>query len=386
MKKIIFALLMIILSCDFVLSIGLSPAIKEIEHNSQDTRLAYQIINNNMEDLKVSVYAIGEIADYLIIPDKEIIISKNEQDKSFEVIINGSKSIRAGTISGKIIVEENLLGDKNSETGVFARLKIASILNIKKEYPSKYVDVKLDVKSEGKSIIINAELANLGKEDVKDIKPEFGVYSDGKKVYDIGFDKKSLNIGQIENISKKIELYNLNQGEYNAIMKINYDNYVLEIGKDFSIGEKEIKILDYTKYFLQNSLNKFEIDAESEWNNKILDVYSTIDILEKMKRVANLRSSSYDFNPGERKTISAYWDTNKVDLGEYDADMNVIFSGKNTNMTGKIKVLNPDDYRKALNQFSWLWIIIFAVIAVIVINLIFWFFILKKKKRNSFHK
>jgi len=374
---------MFLLAVSFVSALGLSPAIKEVTYSGQDTKLTYQVINNNKEDLKVSVYAIGEAAEYVNISDKEIVLGKDDEDKSFSVIIRGNASMGPGTISGKIIVEENLIKKGESETGIYAKLKIASILNIKRDYPDKYVDVKLDLKSEGKTLIINAVMTNAGKQKIENLETDFGIYADGKKIYSIDFGNQPLGIGEIENLSKKIEIRDLSNGDYNAVMNLGYDNYVLEVGKDFTVGDKEIKILDYTKYFLENSLNKFEIEAESNWNNKIFDVYSTIDVLKGNNKIETLRSPSSDFDKKEKKVLTAFWDTKDVKLGDYNADMNVYFSGKSSNMKGQVSVLNPSDYSKALKQVPWVRIIGIIVSVIILVNVALWFFVFRKKKGRN---
>jgi hypothetical protein len=73
-----------------------------------------------------------------------------------------------------------------------------------------------------------------------------------------------------------------------------------KLARIFAIGKAIIEIYDYTKYFVKGEINKFEIEAKSNWNKKIKDVYSKVLIHKDGKILDELRTSLYDFMPYEK--------------------------------------------------------------------------------------
>jgi hypothetical protein len=114
-----------------------------------------------------------------------------------------------------------------------------------------------------------------------------------------------------------------------------------KLARIFATGNAIIEIYDYTKYFVEGEINKFEIEAKSNWNKKIKDVYSKVLIHKDGKILDELRTSLYDFMPYEKQVMSTYWNVD-VPKGSYSANISLIYMNKSTEKQGQIDVVGKE--------------------------------------------
>lgn len=362
-------------------ALGISPAKKTIEFSSVSQEFTYTAINNEKMNMNLSIYSIGELADYIFFENKNIYMAADESARDFKVKINLPSNLAPGERVGKIVIEQLISSADVGGTNVYAKFKVISNINVNVPYPEKFVDVKLDINGteSGKPLGIKATIKNLGTKNIDNLQTTFGIY-EGESLLNLSdLPSTPLEIGDSVDLFMNLDTKNFSTGEYTAVAEVSYDNYVLEIGKEFNVGEEYIKILDYTKYFLAESVNKFDIDVQNEWNKKIRNAYARI--LVENGGVADLRSVSYDLEPREKSIIVSYWDTKGVSLGDYNSNITLLYSNKSTEEIGKLHVVSPEDYKPAAKKPSLILYIIIAVAFLILINVII--LLLSKKRRVS---
>ena len=384
---VVLCLVMSIFLLSSASALGISPAKKIIRFTPNAPQsFTYQIINNEHKAMNLTIYAIGELANFTSIKTPDIKVSKEEETKDFEFTITPPADLQPGERIGKIVVEEFIPELKIGETRVYAKLKVISKIYIDVPYPEKYIDIDIDINDTevGKPLDIIATITNLGTRDISSVQATFGVYEEEKKINESVTESESLARGDTKKLFASVDTTSFKPGAYSAIATVNYDNYILELGRDFKVGDVYIEILDYTKYFLIETVNRFDIDVENQWNKKIRNAYATIKIDNETKKVADLRSVAYDIDPREKKIVTSYWDTKEVGLGDYNANMTILYINKSTTKLGKVHVVNVEEYEKHLEK-PLLKIIILIIIASVITALNFWFALRRrrgKKKRR----
>ncbi len=381
----ILMIMLTLLSISLASALGISPGEKKIAYSAGSVEtIKYTIINNENKNFVVSINADGEISEYVNIKDKQLTLSSNEATKDFYVEVNMPPGLHPGENTGRIIAEESIENLSFMGTSGKGRIRVISKLVVLVPYPEKYINVELNLGGDAETEI-TTKITNLGITDIKEIGGELGIYEDESEIINL----KPEFVGGLERSKETILVSKINREEipnglYSVVAKIRYDDYILEVSRDFEIGDGQLKVMSYTRYLLQDSVNKFEIDVENDWNKKIKDAYSTINITQYNKEITELRSSSYDFNPREKKTMTAFWDTKDFALGDYQADMNIISLNKSTSKQGEVSIVDPETYKKlTAGSFfkSWIFIVIIVLVVIVILNIVFWFFIFKKRRK-----
>jgi len=383
---ILISLLVAIISVSNVSALGVTPAKKYIKYTPDaEQSFTYQIINNEHKTMNLNIYATDALATYITFEQQNISIRSDEETKDFSFKIKAPAGLNPGENVGKIVIEEFIPDMKVGETQVYAKFRVVTKVYVQVPYPEKYIDVELNIADteKGKPLNVEAQVKNLGTTDIIAVQATFGIYEDENKIDETLTDKISIARGEEKKLLANIDTSKLKQGSYSAIAKINYDSYEMELGRDFNVGEMFIEILDYTKYFLIETVNKFDIHTQSEWNKKIRNAYAKIKISNESE-VADLKSVSYDLEPYEKKIITAYWDTSGVALGNYNANMTLLYENKSSGKLGQVNVVNPDEYKKLLEKPAPLpttWIAV--AVAVVVVNAFIWFVLRKRALKNK---
>lgn len=362
----IFLVITIFLFSSLVAGLGIAPGEKKIAFQADSVqKIRYTVLNNEHKDFVVSIYADGEIGKYVKIENAQVSLSADEDKKDFYIDVNLPSSLHPGDNTGRIIAEESI--ENLSFMGAVGkgRIRVISNLIVMVPYPEKYIDVQLGVQEKENNTEITATITNLGLTDIKNLGADVGIYEGETQIQNLNFKfDEQLARGKETSSISEVKAEKLPGGVYSVVARIKYDDYTLEVSRDFEVGKEALKISSYTKYFLENSMNKFEIDAKSDWNQKIKNAYATIDITRYNEEVASLRSASYDIAPRETKIITAYWDTSKLELGKYNANLSLIYLNKSTNRQDEISILDAKTYSQMMAKpfyKSWLFIIIIVL-------------------------
>jgi hypothetical protein len=68
---------------------------------------------------------------------------------------------------------------------------------------------------------------------------------------------------------------------------------------------------------------------KSRWNEKINDVYADMEIFDNSgNMIADFKTNEIDIPALSEETISGYWDTKGINVGEYDLNVVVHYGGK----------------------------------------------------------
>jgi hypothetical protein len=210
---------------------------------------------------------------------------------------------------------------------------------------------------------------------------------------------------QSRSLIAKFDATNLRPGNYRAVPTLQWDantsniesdNFNLKQSKlDFRIGTKNVRILNFTRLFEYNSINKFDIFIESEWNTKISDIYAIVRVYdpETNAKLKEFKSLNTELDPFGSKVLDAYFDTTDLEKKQYRAEVTLFYEGDSSVAQGDIWIdenINAITFKEMPGTFKLdfskiftpMGLMIVLLIIFIIINLILLFSILK----NRVHK
>jgi hypothetical protein len=382
-SKILVLTIVALILISSALSLGIAPAKNNIrfEPNTSKT-FTYTIINNEARDLDVQISAKGELAEFIRVPENIIHLDANESEKKFNIDITLLQNLEPGERAGKITITETNPKIVVGEKRVGAMLEVNSLISVVVPYPEKYilVDFQIEATDKDSPIKLITNITNVGTTDIKKLKVKFGIIDDNKTLATSETDYVNLSRAETKSLSATFGSLNLSLGQYSAVAKIYYDNNDASLIRDFKAGDEYISILDYTKYFAQGKLNKFDVEVRNEWNKKIRNAFATI-FIDKFKE--EIKSIGYDLNPYEKKTIVSYWDTTNIELGRYDSNISLHYANKTTEKQGEVYVVKESELSALLESPSYLKYGGIAILVITILNLILFMIIARRKKSKN---
>ncbi len=386
MKKllIVFYFLVAILIIENVVAVGItSPGrniVIDFKPNLEKT-LTFGARSNMATAMDVSLgVSSSELAEYITM-SKNSVFLETGQTKSFTVTIKFPNEIDVtpGDHKIKVTAVESPTGG-----GIAARGAVSTHFTIRIPYPGKYIRVYFDVKNVNvnEPVDFKITIRNLGTEDLKNAYGTIDVY-DGfeNKLRTINIEQTEVKAQSSKDILKTMDTTSFKSGSYKAIATVYYFENKTTIEKSFKIGSLDVKLINYTKEFEKDSINKFDIEIESGWNNKIPDIYADVMIKKEGKEIASLKTPNTDLNPWGKKTISTYWDTNNIEEGEYDSVITLYYSGKKTVEAGKLSVIaKKKKFLEIPGLINTTTMLILLILILIIINVIW---LMKRKKKEG---
>lgn len=249
---------------------------------------------------------------------------------------------------------------------------------------------------------------NLGEPEIANVFADIDVISleNNETVRILKTDAASLKPKEKKTISAKFDSLGLLPGNYRAVPKLHWNNDIsgiddanfnkLESKLEFRIGIKEVKILNFTKYFEKDSINQMDILVESAWNTKIDDLYSEITIYDKTTgdELKHFKSITTELDAWETKSFEAYFDTKGLEEGDYKAGIELFYDGGISSEDGMI-IIGGDSGAKTFDEMPGTFKVDFAKILTpinimilllaifLAVNLYLAITLLKRKKEEA---
>ncbi len=355
-------------------------------YTQEDT---YQITNNEgytSDYLIHTFYRTGaDLSPYITITPERIQNVANQKSASFTVKLELPDKIDH---PGRSLTWVKVDIDNTQGGGIRAVPSVAVSYYVYVLYPTKYITWSFNAPNmnvnEKKNFSVQVE--NLGEPTINTIYADISVVNleSNQTIQNIKTNTAT-NFESWDKITLLAEFdsTNLDPGNYKAIATLNYDGDTDIKESNFRIGSKNVEILNFTKKFELDAINKFDIIIESAWNTQISNIYADIIIydLETNKELKKFKSLNTDLKPWEKKTLEAFFDTSGLEKKEYKAVINLNYEGASTRSEGIIKVdenINAETVEEIPGKFKLnlraiitpMNILILLLIIFIIINII----------------
>jgi len=364
-------LLAFIIGISVVSALGVSPGLKK--YNFQpgfETEIEYRVFANTGQELEI--YVIGDLKDYVELSKKSLIgsgkfIARIKLPESIEK--PGKHRIAIGV---REVKDEELVAGGAIGTSV----TIYTSIDIYVPYPGKYLEISLEGHDAnvGEPINFILDIISKGKEDVMVI-PRIEIYSQEKKIGNLLYSPRTIKSQEEVSLKKTLDTSNYNPGKYSAAAIVDYGGLATD-DFDFKIGELVIDVVDYSKQVFIGKLQPFNIQIESGWNDMIDGAYAEIYFFNETKFFEKFKTTSTSLVPWERKTITGYFDSSNFTQGVYNANITLIYYGKQIGKSSSEIV--EIEFVKAKSMSMWY--LIGGAGLLIIIVLIVLKFVLKNAK------
>jgi methionine-rich copper-binding protein CopC len=318
-------------------AIGVTPGRTTVDFEPNlEKEVNFTILNNEHKSFNAFVYAEDELKD-AITSDKNIVeFKETDKSKTFTYKFKLPEKLQEpGDHWAKIIIMEmpSATEQKPESQVVLATTAVVHQLRVKVPYPGKYADLDLVVNEAEPNEDVNffVKVFNIGSENIYKAFATVDILgATNEKIATVESEQiavESKKTGEIA-IPWKAEV---NPGIYHAVVTVNYDGEVRKIEKNFAVGAMRVEIIDVkVRNFVLGGIAKFEINMENKWNQKISNVFAEIVMSSQAgDQVASFKSSAIDVDPLQRATLYAYWDTEGIEKGAYDAKL-ILHYGEKT--------------------------------------------------------
>jgi len=255
-------------------------------------------------------------------------------------------------------LETNMLAP-NSEANTIVPITVTSVSKGNKTIDAAWAEIKI-LSSNGK------ELAKLVSQTEYDIK------TDEQRNFAVHWDSTGLPVGR-----------------YDATAKTHYDGFVSNSSATFKLGGLNVDIIGYSENVTFGGIKPFAVWVESIWSEPITDVKATVTVYKKDNHTTALESFetlTINLNPWDGGMLGGYIDTDKLGLGEYDIEINLVFAGGTNSQKGTIFIVEPPkpakvkkDWLGSLTSTSVL-LTALGLLLIIILAMVTYILLPKKKK------
>lgn len=338
----------------------------------------YQIFGTKQDKI-YSLYLKGDLAEYATLDKNEL-----KGDGTFKVTLSLPNSLEK---PGKNILHVGVKESVDDELGgdmIGTAVEIIVLVSVYVPYPGKYVEISFSSEDVnlGEPLNFQLEAINRGKENVT-ISPRIEIFSNqtNEKIETLYLDDRNLETTQKIALHKTMNTSDYISGRYNGKAIVEYGGDSPSIAETFfRVGDLFLNIKNYTHLFiLDGKIQKFNIDIESGWNDKIDGVYANVAFYNETSEILSFKTSSSELNPWEIRAITGYFDTTNFEEGKYNANITLFYYGKDVGKSSS-KVVEVEFIKKTS---PILMIVLISLSVAVVIIGVFVVFLLKRKKRRK---
>ncbi|HME86922.1 MAG TPA: hypothetical protein VKE88_00755 [Candidatus Nanoarchaeia archaeon] len=324
-----------------------------------------------------------ELAQYFELSRTYIQNLKLNQEPFFTVHMKLPEMItEPGTHTVRVGIQEVMpnSGGISVTTGVYA------LFFIQVPFNGKYLkySVVADGVNAGDPIHAKVHLENLGNEKITSVQAKLELMTlQNTSLHSVQTEVVSLGSREYKAVETDIATHDVMPGTYKLRTTVTYDGIQEYSEQEIKIGELQFIVINETKEIVRGKLNELEIVAESQWADRIDNVYADVEI-EGQKPI---KTYSNTFEGFERKSLKGFFDASEIKTGLYDTVIRLHYQGKTTDKEVKILVREQPLFELAKGSLSSANVLFFLIIAILLtINILLFIIVIKKKEEHENQK
>jgi hypothetical protein len=356
--------------------IGIMPAINSFKFEpGKVIQIKFSVFTDSPDErLKMIVGGeLGEMLPDMVKFDKEEMIGTG----TFTATITMPDKINK---PGRQLLAIGAKQIRQSTGGIATSVGVMAAVYIMVPYPGKYAEINFNTKNVniGEPAIFELQILSRGDESIFtrnkiEISNENGLI----ETLDLG-DRPIPREDEIT-IKKSLDTTNYKPGDYNATAVVQYESGIVRSSKKLRIGRLYVRIINFSQSIKKKGIQPYQIDIESLWNDDIENVKAEVYLTRENIKALDFVTPSVKLDPWQITSLIGYADTDKLELGKYDAEVKVVYSGNSTIQKGQIKVER---------ESKLIYYLIIAGIALVVLIILAWvvYILIKKKFFGIFSK
>jgi hypothetical protein len=261
---------------------------------------------------------------------------------------------------------------------------IRTFVEVDVPFPGFYADMDVGVSdvNVGEPILASVTVHNRGKENITDAKLKLNVLAGEDVVRTMESETFSVETTGAYTFYAEIPGNALKAGRYTLNADLLYAGNHAEKSAIFNVGTFDVVIVNHTKEMYNGSVNLFDIEVESKWNNPMDTVYMDINMMSGNSIVSGIKTPPFDLPAWQRHKSSVYWNTERLPVGEYGLNITLHYDEGVKTENRKIFIVERPVAESA-SQLP-LMTILLVIIALLLIAFNFYaIFIGRRKKKEE---
>ncbi|MBU3913736.1 MAG: hypothetical protein KKE50_06615 [Nanoarchaeota archaeon] len=391
-KKIIFVLAAVflfgIVFSRFVFALGITPGRTTIDFSSKlEREVEFSIINSESKNMGVAFSVQGELAEFIRVDSDIEKFSSNDASRQFKFNINLSSGLSPGLHKAEIIATELPEDIGDADMMVRATVSVVTQIYVYVPYPGKYIESDLNIVNKEDTNVVSfyIPMTSRGKEDIGKASAVIEIYKGESKIISLNTNEKGIKSGERAEL---IASWNpdVAPGEYNAVVNLIYDNQTARLERKFNVGNESLAVVGIsTNEFKLGQIAKIKILVQNKLSDPVHEANVNMRIYDpELTSIADLKSENYELAPLANTEMVTYWDTEKIEKGEYSSELKINFDKKFISKGFKVRV-NADSIdftgvgfavssqpSKAISTRTILFIVIGVLVLINVSWLVYW--------------
>ena len=330
---------------------GVSPASYNIDFEPNlKQEFSFSFIFD--KGVKADAYVGGGLSEYVTIVSDKYAFGRKvvvvELDLPEKIDVPGLHRIRVGA-------KERL---SDSLSGVSVGVDVGGIIKLRVPYPGKYAELGLTAATvnAGEDVSYQLSIHSRGDENIF-VEPQIIITNEGGKVEEFSLEAREVKSADSYVYDRIINTEKYGAGDYNITAIVNYGGESPATSRMlFRLGELRVGISNYTDTVMKDKVNRFTMEVESFWNDRIGDVYGTVSIVGYQNSAT---TPTISLKPWQKTTINGFLDTTGIEEDIVKAVLEVHYENKVTTKEVDLRLIKETN-----------WLIVWAVIGGILIVLL----------------
>ena len=402
-KKLIFQVLIILLIFGIakVSAIGVTPGKTSFDYTGGESRtVEVTVVNSDKKDINIAVLVQGELAPHISVSQVSFKMAASETEKKITYVLKMPQGMKPGPHLGEIVIVQLPEQLPSGDAFVGASVAVITQVQVFVPYPGKYAEADMSVAgfdSPGKVTFV-IPIHNRGDLDIVRARAIIDIYGPlNEKITSVSTNEISIMSEERKEVVGEW-MADVPPGRYRAVATVIYDEKTAQVEKQFNVGNKILSLEQVeVNDFNLGQIAKFEKRVNNEWSESIVGAYAQMFVYnEEGEIMADFKSATYDIAPLSKVLMVAFWDTDGVRTGTYDAsvflkygeqssqqDLKLEVSDNNINVIGLGYVISERDGSSGGLFSNSLMVVLIAVIGVLVLINVIWFLVLRKRLKKK---
>ncbi|HOW37014.1 MAG TPA: hypothetical protein PLK34_02095 [Candidatus Pacearchaeota archaeon] len=368
-KEIVFySLVFLIVLPSISAMVGVRPASYEVNF---EPNLKKVFTFNFMGDPGVNfeIYTEGPFSEYVELSTTKL-VAGNSVNALVQFPLVAGKPGRHRLLVGGMQVA----GDNKATLGIVGNVQGVIFVNV--PYPGKYAELDFFTSNAntGEDVDLTLKIYSKGEQDIN-THSKIEIYDSEKKnlLQTIDLGENLVKSTEFVELKTKLNTSQYLSGDYSAKAIVIYEAGAVQDEEIFRLGKLFIDISNYTHFVERGKINRFEIQAESYWNDPISGVYANVSILNYSR--LDFLTPSMVAEPWQKTTLTGYFDTSEIKQSIIRAQITLHYNEETTQKIVEIEFTEPVDYT--------IYIIIGGIGAVIIVMIGIIVILIKRKSSKG---
>ncbi len=350
--------------------------------------VVFQVQNNDGVDQEVSFYANGDLSEYVRFEPTNRVSLKAGEAYAFAAIFELPAQIPPGEhvpVIGASGSRPNVQATIGATTAVQVRVFIRG------RHEGKLVKPILTLlpQAAGEPMSAQVEYQNIGSQAIEELAARLDVLDkQGRLVGPLNLPSVAVPYDGVEKVEGEFDTEGMAKGTYLANLTMILDGLVLgnAASQEFRLGDREVLITSHSRR-LEQGLELVKINATSNWNQELDDVFATVQLLKANGEIARFQTPTVMLKPFQTYELEGYLDLNNATLGTNLLKATVHYTSEDLKKDYSLPVtIVRKGQLESPRLFSdnVVLALVGLVIVLIVMNL-FWFVYIQRQHKGDLH-